>query len=245
MTLDTTNTALDNKIILITGAGDGIGKASAIECAKRGATIILLGKTLAKLEAVYDQIIAAGGAQPALYPLDLEGAQPKDYQDMQATLTNEFGHLDGLLLNAGWLGAATPIQLYDATLWYRVMQINLNAVFLLTQACIPLLMKSKSASVLFNVDQKSNAYWGAYGVAKAGQISLMHILADELESSKIKVNALDPGTVHTNFRTRAFPAENKTGLKQPADVAPAFAYLLSDAITDIRGKVFSIDDFAK
>jgi NAD(P)-dependent dehydrogenase (short-subunit alcohol dehydrogenase family) len=245
MALDTTNTALADRIILITGAGDGIGKAAAIECAKRGSTIILLGKTLKKLEAVYDEIVANGGPQPALYPLDFEGTQPKDYQDMQATLEKEFGRLDGLLHNAGWLGAATPIQHYDATLWYRVMQINLNAIFLLTQACIPLLMKSKMASVVFNVDQKSGstAYWGAYGVAKAGQISLMQILADELESVNISVNALDPGIVHSNFRTRAFPAENKAGLKQPADVAPAFSYLLSDEVAGIRGKIFAIDEF--
>ena len=244
MAFDTTNTALDNKIILITGAGDGIGKASAIECGKRGATVILLDKMLKNIEATYDEIVAAGGPQPALYPLDMEGAQPKDYEDMQATLDKEFGRLDGVLHNAGWLGALTPIELYDATLWYRVMQINLNAVFLLTQACIPLLRASESASMLFNVDQKNYAYWGAYGVANAGQVSLMQILADELESDNISVNALDPGKVHTFIRMRSFPAEDKTGMNLPTDVAPAFAYLLSDAIVGTRGKIFEIEDFS-
>ena len=244
MAFDTTNTALDNKIILITGAGDGIGKAAAIECGKRGATVILLGRTPRKIEATYDEIVAAGGPQPALYPLDMEGAQPKDYEDMQVTLDKEFGRLDGVLHNAAWLGALMPTEHYNPTLWYRVMQINLNAVFLLTQACIPLLRKSESASVIYNVDQKSHAYWGAYGVAKAGQISLMQILADELESENISVNALDPGKVDSNIRTRAFPAEDKTGMKLPADVAPAFAYLLSDAIAGTHGKVFEIEEFA-
>jgi len=244
MAFDTTNTALDNKIILITGAGDGIGKATAIECGKRGATVILLGRTPRKIEATYDEIVAAGGPQPALYPLDMEGAQPKDYEDMQVTLDKEFGRLDGVLHNAAWLGALMPTEHYNPTLWYRVMQINLNAVFLLTQACIPLLRKSESASVIYNVDQKSYAYWGAYGVAKAGQISLMQILADELESENISVNALDPGKVDSNIRTRAFPAEDKTGMKLPADVAPAFAYLLSDAIAGTHGKVFEIEEFA-
>jgi NAD(P)-dependent dehydrogenase (short-subunit alcohol dehydrogenase family) len=243
MAFDTTNTALDNKIILITGAGDGIGKAAAIECGKRGATVILLGRTLKKLEAVYDEIVAAGGPEPALYPLDMEGAQPKDYQDMQATLDKEFGRLDGVLHNAAWLGALMPVEHYNTTLWYRVMQINLNAVFMLTQASIPLLRKSESASVIYNVDQKSYAYWGAYGVANAGQISLMKILADELESEKISVNALDPGKVNSNIRMRSFPAEDKTGMKLPADVAPAFAYLLSDAIAGTHGKIFEIEEF--
>lgn len=245
MALNTENTSLANKVILITGAGDGIGKACAIECAKRGASVILLGKTIKKLEAVYDLISEANAPQAAIYPLDMEGAQPKDYQDLAATLEKEFGRLDSLLHNAGWHPASTPIEHHDAKLWYRVMQVNLNAVFLLTQACIPLLQKSEGASIVFNVDQKTSAYWGAYGIAKAGQISLMNILSDELESVNISVNALDPGAVHTNLRTRAFPAEDKTNLKQPEDVAPAFAYLLSDAIAGTRGKVFGIDDFVK
>lgn len=243
MALDTNNISLDKKTILVTGAGDGIGKAVAIECAKHGATIILLGKTVKKLENTYDEIIAAGGPQPAIYPVDLSGAQPSDYQHMQTTLEKEFKHLDGLLHNAGWLGASTPIEQYDNELWYRVMQVNLNAVFHLSQACIPLLAKAAHATMVFNVDHKSSAYWGAYGVAKAGQVSLMQILADELESRNISVNALDPGAVRTGFRTRAFPGENPEHLKSPADVAPAFAYLLSDTIEGTRGKVFSMSDF--
>lgn len=243
MTLDTKNTTLNDKVILITGAGDGIGKATAIECAKRGATVILLGKTIKKLEAVYDEILAANAPQPAIYPLDMEGAKPQDYQDLAATVEKEFGRLDGLLHNAGWHGVSTPIEHYDITLWYRVMQVNLNAVFLLSQACIPVLQKSVSASILFNVDQKSSAYWGAYGIAKAGQISLMHILSDELETVNISVNALDPGAVHTNLRTRAIPAEDKSSLKLASDVAPAFAYCLSDSIAGTRGKVFEIGNF--
>ncbi len=244
MALDTKTIILNDKVILITGAGDGIGKATALECAKRGATVILLGKTIKKLETVYDDILAANAPQPAIYPLDMEGAQPQDYQDLAATLEKEFGRLDGLLHNAGWHGVSTPIEHYDATFWYRIMQVNLNAVFLLSQACIPALQKSSSASIVFNVDQKSSAYWGAYGVAKAGQVSLMQILSDELESANINVNALDPGTVHTNLRTRAFPAEDKSNLKLPTDVAPAFAYLLSDEITNTSGKIFGIDEFS-
>lgn len=243
MALQTDNIKLDNKIILITGAGDGIGKAVAIECAGRGATIILLGKTVKKLEKTYDEIIAIGGPVPAIYPMDLEGAQAQDYEDLRITLQHEFGHLDGLLHNAGWLGASSPIAQYDAELWFRIMQINLNAVFLLSKACIPLLTGAEHASVVFNVDQKNSAYWGAYGVAKAGQLSLMQILADELENRGVSVNAIDPGAVRSNLRTRAYPGENPQDLPMPDQVAPAYAYLLSDAVTGTSGKVFGMREF--
>ncbi len=245
MKLDTNTINLDNRIILITGAGDGIGKAVALACAARGASVILLGKTVKKLEAVYDAIEAQGSPQPAIYPLDLEKAQAADYQILHDTIANEFGVLHGLLNNAGWLGASTPVEHYDAELWHRVMQINLNACFLLAKACIPLLAKSSHATMLFTTDDKRSAYWGAYGVAKAGQLGLMQILADELENRHIAVNAFDPGPLRTRLRTRAYPGEDPTQLKTPNAVASAFAYLLSAAIANTTGKVFSVEDFAE
>jgi NAD(P)-dependent dehydrogenase (short-subunit alcohol dehydrogenase family) len=176
---DTDDIRLDDRVVLITGAGDGIGKAVALACAGRGATVILLGRTVHKLEQVYDDIKNSGGPEPAIYPMNLEGATPQDYDDLQANIDREFGRLDALLNNAGWLGASTPIEIYDVELWYKVMQVNLNAPFLLTRACIPLLRKSGAGRIVFTADEKSSAYWGAYGVAKAGQLSLMQILADE------------------------------------------------------------------
>lgn len=239
---DTSDIQLDDKIILITGAGDGIGKATALACALRGATVILLGRTVHKLEQVYDEISNNGGPQPAIYPMNLEGASPSDYDDLHNNIDKEFGRLDGLLHNAGWLGASTPIEIYDIELWYKVMQINLNAPFMLTKACIPLLRKSLSARIVFTADDKISAYWGAYGAAKAGQLSLMQILADELESKNIPVNAVNPGPVRTRFRALAFPAEDKRQLSTPQDISHIFVYLLSDAVT-ATGKVFSRDDF--
>ena len=239
---DISDIRLDDKIILITGAGDGIGKASALACAQRGATVILLGRTVHKLEQVYDEINDSGGPQPAIYPMNLEGATPSDYDDLRNNIDKEFGRLDGLLNNAGWLGASTPIEIYDIELWYKVMQINLNAPFMLTKACIPLLRKSSSARIVFTADDKISAYWGAYGAAKAGQLSLMQILADELESKNIPVNAVNPGPVRTRFRALAFPAEDKRHLSKPEDITHIFVYLLSDAVTD-TGKVYDRDDF--
>lgn len=239
---NTTDIRLDDKIILVTGAGDGIGKATAVACAKRGAVVILLGRTVHKLEQVYDEIKNKGGPEPAIYPMNLEGATPTDYDDLHNNIDKEFGRLDGLLNNAGWLGASTPIEIYDIELWYKVMQVNLNAPFMLTKACIPLLRKSPSARIVFTADDKISAYWGAYGAAKAGQLSLMQILADELESKSIPVNAVNPGPVRTRFRALAFPAEDKRQLPGPEDIAHAFIYLLSDAVTE-TGKIFDPNDY--
>lgn len=238
---DTDDIRLDDRVILITGAGDGIGKAVALACAGRGATVILLGRTVHKLEQVYDEIKNNGWPEPAIYPMNLEGATPADYDDLNINIDREFGRLDGLLHNAGWLGAPMPIDIYDSELWYRVMQVNLNAPFLLTKACIPLLRKSSSARVVFTADDKSSAYWGAYGVAKAGQLSLMQILADELESKNIPVNAVIPGPIRTRIRTMAYPAEDMRKLTRPEEITDAFVYLLSDRITD-TGKTFRLKD---
>ena len=239
---DTDDIRLDDRVILITGAGDGIGKAVALACAERGATIILLGRTVHKLEQIYDEIKNNGWPEPAIYPMNLEGATASDYDELNTNIDEEFGRLDGLFNNAGWLGASTPIENYDIELWYKVMQVNLNAPFMLTRACIPLLRKSSSARIVFTGDEKSSAYWGAYGVAKAGQLSFMQILADELESKNIPVNAVNPGPIRTRFRTMAYPAEDMRKLTKPEDITDAFVYLLSEAVTE-TGKTFKPEDF--
>lgn len=236
-----------DKTILITGASDGIGKATAIECAKQGATVILHGKTVPKLELLYDEIVDAGYNEPLIYPLDFEKITPDDCDTLNEALHNEFGQLDGLFNNAGWLGASSPIQQYDLKLWHRVMQINLNAQFMLTKACIPLLNHDSHSSILFTLDNKNSAYWGAYGVSKAGLKSFMEILADELENTSINVCGLIPGKVRTSFRTRAFPAEDATALRKPDEVAKVAAFLLnsdSHTINDepSHGRTFQHDE---
>lgn len=238
---------LTDKTILITGASDGIGKATAIECAKQGATVILHGKTVPKLELLYDEIVDAGYNEPLIYPLDFEKITPDDCDTLNEALHNEFGQLDGLFNNAGWLGASSPIQQYDLKLWHRVMQINLNAQFMLTKACIPLLNHDSHSSILFTLDNKNSAYWGAYGVSKAGLKSFMEILADELENTSINVCGLIPGKVRTSFRTRAFPAEDTTALRKPDEVAKVAAFLLngdSHTINDesSHGRTFQYDE---
>ena len=233
---------LRDRIILVTGAGDGIGATAAKTFAAHGATVILLGKTIPKLEAVYDAIVSQDHPQPAIYPMDLEGATYNQYEDLAATLYKEFGRLDGLLHNAAILGARMMIEQYDLKLWARVLHINLTAPFLLSRACLPLLRKSADARVVFtstSVAHEGHAYWGAYGVSKAGADNLMQIMADELEiNTPIRVNSIDPGVVATRIRRLGFPAEDASTLPTPASVMPTYLYLMGPDSKDETGQIF-------
>jgi NAD(P)-dependent dehydrogenase (short-subunit alcohol dehydrogenase family) len=233
---------LQDRIILISGAGDGIGATAARTFAAHGATVVLLGKTIPKLEAVYDEITSAGHSQPAIYPMDLEGATYSDYEDLAITLDKEFGRLDGLLHNAAILGARMMIEQYDLKLWARVMHINLTAPFLLSRACLPILRKSADARVVFTttgIAQEGRAYWGAYGVSKAGGDNLMQIMADELEANTtIRVNSIDPGAVATRIRRLAFPAEDASTLPTADSIMPAYLYLFGPDSKNETGQIF-------
>ena len=233
---------LKDRVILITGAGDGIGAAAARSCAAHGATVILLGRTTRKLEAIYDAIEAAGHPQAAIYPMNLEGAAPKDYEDLANTIEKEFGRLDGLLHNASLLGTLTPLGQYDVEQWSKVMQVNLNAPFLMTQACLDLLKKSDDASVLFtgsSVGRKGRAYWGAYGISKAANENMMQIWADELESNThVRVNSINPGAVRTSMRARAYPGEDPNTLPKPEAIMATYLYLLGPDSKDVTGRQF-------
>ncbi len=235
---------LKDRTILVTGAGDGIGAAAARSYAAHGATVILLGRTIPKLEAVYDEIIESGAPQPAIYPLDLEGANYDHYMQLAETIEKEFGALDGLLHNAAMLGTRMMLEQFDLKIWARVMQVNLTAPFLLSRATIPLMRKSDDASMLFtstSVAQVGKAYWGAYGVSKAGADNLMQIIADELEcNTHIRANSIDPGAVATRMRQLAFPGEDPASLPKPEDVMPAYLYLMGPDSKPHTGEIFSV-----
>lgn len=232
--------ALKDRVILITGAGDGIGKTVALGCAKHGATVILLGRQQKKLEAVYDAIVAAGGAQPAIVPMNLLTVTPDDTVGLAQTLQQEFGRLDGLLHNAAVLGERAPIEHYAPNVWLEVMQINVNAAFLLTQSLMPLLKASSDASVLFTssgVGRKGRAFWGAYAVSKFATEGMMQVLADELdENSNIRVNCINPGGTRTKMRAAAFPAEDTSKLKTPDDILPTYLWLLGPDSREVHGQ---------
>lgn len=230
---------LQEKVILVTGAGDGIGKEAALTFAKAGATVILLGRTVSKLESVYDAIVAAGGAEPAIVPLDMKGATYSHYEGMCATIIEQFGRLDGLLHNASLLGVLSPFEHIDHGNWHDLMQVNVTAQFLMTQALMPALKKAKHASIVFTssgVGRKGRAFWGPYAVSKFATEGLVQVMADEYEGSSIRINAINPGATRTAMRARAYPAEDRNKLKTPADLMPTYLYLMSDASLDVNGQ---------
>lgn len=238
---------LTSRRILITGAGDGIGRAAALGCAKHGASVILLGRTAKKLEKVYDEVEHQGSPEPALLPLDLATATPSHYEQVAKTIEKEFGSLDGLLHNAADAGTLTPLEHYTPEMWFRVMQVNLNAAWLLTRACLPLLHQSTDASIVFttaDVGRKGRAYWGAYGVSCFGLEGLMQILADECAAEgRIRVNSLDPGVVGTGLRSRLYPGEDRATLPAPEAIMPVYLYLLGSDSRGVNGKALIARDF--
>ncbi|MDN7134701.1 YciK family oxidoreductase [Pseudidiomarina terrestris] len=233
------NYNLEGKVILVTGAGDGIGKEAAMTFADAGATVILLGRTVSKLELVYDAILAAGGPQPAIVPLDMKGATKTHYQGLCATIEEQFGRLDGLLQNASLLGVLSPFEHIDHGSWNDVLQVNVTAQFMMTQALMPVLKKAPHASIVFTssgVGRKGRAFWGPYAVSKFATEGLAQVMADEYEGSNVRVNVINPGATRTSMRSRAYPGEDPMKLKTPADLMPTYLYLMSDASLDVNGQ---------
>ena len=232
---------LRERVILVTGASDGIGKAVARAYAAHGATVVLLSRNIKGLEQVYDEIEAAGHPQPALYPMNLEGAAPHDYDDLAARLQTEFGRLDGLLNNAGWVSGLTPLRQYDIERWIQVMTVNLHAPFLLSQACLPLLDCAPDPSIVFSTHRCVKAYWGAYGVAKAGLEGLMKILASECSGDRpVRVNGVDSGPVRTKSRQQNYPGEDPYTLPAPEDVTAPYLYYMGPDSRGVTGQNFSL-----
>ena len=238
-------TLLKDRVILVTGASDGIGKAVAKAYAQHGATVVLLSKTIKKLEAVYDEIIELGGPEPAIYPLHLEGATANDYEKMAEVLEEKLGRLDGIVLNAGWLPAYTPLKYYDVEMWSKVMTTNLHANFLIVKSCLPLLEKAEDASVIFSSHAASIAYNGGYGVAKAGFDALLRIMADEYSDDPfIRINGIDTGPVRTYLRTYHFPGENPETLADPSAIVGPYLYFMGADAAKETGEIIRFDRLA-
>jgi NAD(P)-dependent dehydrogenase (short-subunit alcohol dehydrogenase family) len=233
--------ALRDRVVLITGAGDGIGKAVAVAVARFGATVLLLGRTVRKLEAVYDEIVAAGGSLPAIVPFDFERAGAGEYRAVSDAVEQRYGRLDGLLHNAALVGARTPIDQYDVPLWTRVLHVNVTAAMILTQTCLPWLRRSTDASIVFTtcaVGREPRAYWGAYAVAKHATQGLMQLLADEFSGvARLRVNCIDPGAVRTLRRLEMFPGELAGTLVEPAAIVAPYLYLLGPASAGLSGRL--------
>ncbi|MCF7989652.1 MAG: YciK family oxidoreductase [Thiohalocapsa sp.] len=234
---------LADRVILVTGAAEGIGRAVARASARLGATVILSGFDEERLETVYDEIEADGSPEPASLPLDLEKADEQLYLGVASTLGDEFGRLDALVHCAVFAPFLSRIDDYDASQWERVLRINLTAPFLLTQTCLPLLRAAEDASVIFTSDRVGRtglAYWGAFAAAKFGIEGLMQTLAEETrDSSNIRVNSLDPGAVRTGLRRELYPGEDPNTLPTPDAVVPAYLYLLGPDAIGTTGQALS------
>ena len=233
---------LAGRVIAITGAGSGLGRAVALACARHGAAVILVGRGVARLEAVHAEIAAAGAPAATIAELDLERALASDYDALAAAVGERYGRLDGLLHNAALLGTLSPIEHYDVPTWCRVLHVNVTAAFALTQVLLPTLKKSADASVLFtssSVGRRGRAYWGAYAVSKFAVEGLSQVLADELEgTSAIRVNSLNPGRARTAMRRQAYPAEDLSTVPAPESLTGPYVALLGPASRGLTGRVF-------
>jgi len=245
--MDYSNMPLTDHVILITGAAGGLGGTAALALAKQGAHIILLDKSIPKLEKIYDAIVEAGAVTPSIYPFDLAGASEVQYEELAVTINNTYDSLQGLLHSAVELNAYTPIEIHETKDWGHTLNVNLNAPFLLTRVLLPVLQKSEHASIVFTSDSMAripSAYSGAYGVSKIAMEGFAKILAEELESSqKIRVNTLVPGPINSPLRKKLFPAEDKSKLPQMESLNAIYSYLFSSDSIGISGQTIDVQTF--
>ncbi|HEX5418653.1 MAG TPA: YciK family oxidoreductase [Gammaproteobacteria bacterium] len=233
---------LEDRVILVTGATRGIGRAVAADCARHRATVLLHGRDEKALQSLYEELRELG-PEPAVAQLDLERAQGPAYQQLIDEIEKRYGRLDGLVHNAAILGERSPIEYYDIGVWQRVMHINVNAGFILTRCLLPLLRESADASVLFTssgVGHKGRAYWGAYAVSKFAVEGMTQVLADEMEKTSVRVNCINPGPVRTRMRAQAFPAEDPQTLRTPEELTGAYLYLLGPDSKGVSGQRIDI-----
>ena len=239
-----TENCLDGKTILVTGAGSGIGRVAALTYARYGATVLLLGRTVSKLEAVYDEIERLGGKQPAVLPMDLEKATYAEMQQLEGLINKEIGQLDGILHNAGLLGALTPLEMYDVDTFAKVMQVNCTATFMLTQALLPLLKDAPHGSIVFTsstVGTHPRAFWGAYALSKQAVEGMSDIFTQETRNTtNLRFNCINPGGTRSNMRAHAFPGEDPMTLKTPEDIMAGSVCLMSDSSIEVHGQVVAL-----
>ncbi|MDX1405314.1 MAG: YciK family oxidoreductase [Woeseiaceae bacterium] len=244
ITYDYPDDILKDRIILVTGATDGIGRALAMHAAGHGAQVLIHGRNKKKLEEVYDEIEDIKGApQPSIAQIDFATADADAYTDLVDTIEKEFGRLDGLVHNAGILGQRLSIEQQDVAEWHQVMHVNLTVPFVLTQLLLPLLRKSDDSSIIFTssgVGRVGKAFWGAYSVSKFGTEALSQILADETKHTNLRVNCINPGPTRTKMRLAAYPAEDRDKLKTPEDIMPTYVYLLGPDSQGVTGKSFDV-----
>jgi NAD(P)-dependent dehydrogenase (short-subunit alcohol dehydrogenase family) len=235
--------ALRDRIVLITGATGGLGRACAISCARAGATVVLAGRKVRALETLYDELEALGTPKPAIYPIDFEGATPADYDNLAEAIRLQCGGLDGIVHAAVLFDGLRPLDQVKPNDWMRTQQVALNAPFLLMQSCLPLLRERKDASVVFVFDDSERirkAYWGAYGVAKAALAAFASILHEENDNGSVRIHGLLPPPMRTALRRMAYFGENTLERALPDSAADAVSWLISPAGASLRGQTLDL-----
>lgn len=245
-TIDPGAGSLAGRVVLVAGATGGLGRATALAAAAAGATVVLLGRKVRRLEKLYDELLAAGAPQPAIYPLDLAGAQAKDYADLAANIEHQLGRLDGIVHAAAAFATLQPFEQQPPDEWQRTQQVNLVAPWLLSAACLPLMKRGGDAALVFlfdDVARVGKAHWGSYGVAKHGLLGLASIIHEETENTSVRTHAVLPPPLRTALRRAAYYGENTLEHPPPDFVARAITWLLAPAGAAARGRVLDLRDF--
>lgn len=238
---DSDSEELAGRVIMITGASRGLGRAVAAACAAAGAMTLVCGRDVPALESLADELESRGDPAPVIVPVNLETASIDDFLSIAAHVNEQFGRLDGLVVNAAAVGELAPLETYDPMIWARVFQVNVHSVFLLLQSCLPLLAEADDAAIVFSLAEEGDrgrAHWGAYAATKSALKSLMEILADEHESnSGLRVTGVISGPLRTGLRMTAFPAHDPLAFAPPETAAGMYVELLGPRGRGMHGIV--------
>jgi NAD(P)-dependent dehydrogenase (short-subunit alcohol dehydrogenase family) len=232
---------LKDRVILVTGASSGLGRMASLAYARHGATVALLARTEQTLDLVYDEILAVGGSEPAIFQFDLAAADDAGFERLAGMIGHHLKRIDGILHSAHAFTILSQLQLQTLDQWQTLFRVNLLAPFALTRACMPFLQAAQHASVIFTGETHGHqpaAYWGGYAIAKAGLETLTRIWADESDHPDgVRFNTLIPGPVATTLRARTHPGCLADSLPQPAELMPHYLYLMGPDSLAVRGQI--------